>query len=404
MQETTFDQLPLDIIQKCAKSLSKYGSVAAFRLTCNTMLREFDSTLTHLVIHDDVDDQVYYMRFLERIGKQLTRLEFFGFLRIFKKLERHEISSDSFVTLDHVAATCPNLRSLDISYMYDLVTTMESLASLRQLRHLVATNCGITSIASLSSLEKLEHLEIDFELIDKAEMHAILPKLTHLKKLKCKITDYQKGTCFEHCNKLEDLEIDSVLNSIDVSRLPTSLRKLELTAFRGTLDGLERLTQLEHLYAYTNDLKPLAGLQNMKKLTVNGSYTTLEPLSNMSQLETLSINGAREIDDLSPLSSCVNIVELCMENIAHVRSLQPLSHLKKLTHLYCQNSRIESLNGLEKCESLEKLDIQYTLVTFVAPILNLPNLHTLFTTTSHPDLRSLPKRVKVNPWFANIPR
>ena len=101
----------------------------------------------------------------------------------------------------------------------------------------------------------------------------------------------------------------------------------------GDLTGLEAAVNLERLYlpseAEVENLTPLAGLTNLKVLSVGGSYVEdISPLSNLANLEVLNLVDSY-VEDIAALAGLDNLVTLNL-GYTDVTDLSPLAGLANL--------------------------------------------------------------------------
>lgn len=84
----------------------------------------------------------------------------------------------------------------------------------------------------------------------------------------------------------------------------------------------------------------------------------------------LNINQAA---DISLLNHCHNLEQLTI-HAANVSSLNALSGLKKLTTLRVTCTPIEDISAIATCTALEVIELMFTLVEDLNPLMNLPSL------------------------------
>mmetsp|Transcript_8834 Transcript_8834/g.36612 ORF Transcript_8834/g.36612 Transcript_8834/m.36612 type:complete len:351 (-) Transcript_8834:106-1158(-) len=154
------------------------------------------------------------------------------------------------------------------------------------------------------------------------------------------------------------------------------LHTLELGANRiRTIEGLNVLTSLRHLWLGKNKIEEIQGLE-----TLTG-------------LEQLSLQSNR-LTKISGLETLTNLKELYLSENG-LTALEGLSTLKQLTILDVASNQITSTAGLEGLDQLEELWIngnQLTGYEEVERLQGLPALHTVYLehnkTLSHPQYRN----------------
>jgi hypothetical protein len=125
-----------------------------------------------------------------------------------------------------------------------------------------------------------------------------------------------------------------------------------------------------------DSLKLLAGLVNLKSLTLSGtSIYDLTPLSGLNDLEELSILDA-PVGDLTPLAELNNLEELNLTRTP-TSDLSALGGLVKLKTLCLARTPIRDLAPLAELTNLEELRLIHTPATDLAPLIGLTNLQEL---------------------------
>ena len=99
------------------------------------------------------------------------------------------------------------------------------------------------------------------------------------------------------------------------------------------LTGLEKATGLVQLYlsdhSLMNDLRPLAGLQNLQSLDLSDtSAEDVTPLSGLQNLRSLDLRGTR-VEDVTPLSGLQNLRSLDLTGTS-VSDVTPFANLQNL--------------------------------------------------------------------------
>jgi hypothetical protein len=204
---------------------------------------------------------------------------------------------------------------------------------------------------------------------------------------------------------IEDIEV------IEFSDQPTSADLAEVERIRFVFEEGEEIAELdlrdiekfpnlrnfsiecEAGSIHISDLSPLAGLTNLKHLSISHtSVSDWSPLSKLTELKELGI-GFSDISDLSPLSGLTNLELLQLffcEEVSDISPLEGLTNLQALYLDYCTElSDLSPLAGLTK---LEDLDIQFASVSDLSPLAGLTNLERLnISGTEVSDLSSLAK-------------
>jgi len=383
--------LPVGVIQSIASH--SRDSAVAFRKTCRLMRDEYDSTISFMNMHAD-DDQDAYVPFLMRNGQFIKTINTHNFLLFPKNL------LSVFVGLATIATTCPNLVKLNVNNMGSLVSSLEPLRGLKRLEVLKANRCSFKELEPLVGATSLTNLSISFEYIKAAEVAVVFPKLKKLTVLEICMATREHVDSLYGCN-IKYLDIVDA-DSFDMNRLPCSIERLSVSDGLKwnscpDLSGIDRLYKLQRFVACVTDLGPMTFMGcGLVELNLGGTFTSLGPLINISTLRVLSCQNS-SIKDIEPLVKCKALEQLDISNTL-VSDLGPLYTLDRLTLLNVSNTMIKSLNGLDGCTGLLKLDVQTTMITSVAPILALPELHTIFVNKYIQDMKMLTDKVQVNPW------
>jgi internalin A len=113
-----------------------------------------------------------------------------------------------------------------------------------------------------------------------------------------------------------------------------------------------------HLRGIFDDLRPIAGLKNVRRLYLhsNDSRTfKIEPIAQMTQLTHLSIIG--EIKDIRSLRNLKNLTYLDLLS-TQIQDIRPIASLAKLTYLRIGSKSLSGdLEGLSNLTNLRVLGI-----------------------------------------------
>ena len=141
-------------------------------------------------------------------------------------------------------------------------------------------------------------------------------------------------------------------------------KNLRLLVFKNyprmtSLNGIEKLPNLEHFAAF---LAPLSDIDALR--SIEGPLTELElkssrlydldPISHCTGLEFLNVSECREIESLKPLSSLTNLTKLHAYGSTRVTDgdLAPLLNLTNLKRLKMQNRRFYNPSVAEVMKQL----------------------------------------------------
>ena len=142
---------------------------------------------------------------------------------------------------------------------------------------------------------------------------------------------------------------------IEVKNNVLHLRRRGITSLK-QIKGLEKLTDLEELNLYQNDLTSISGLDNLKNLKIlNLGENKLSFISGLDNLESLEV--------------------LLLDNniIRKISGLYNLIFLKKLD---LRGNKIRKIEGLKELKDLEYLDLSNNEIRVIEGIKYLINLKT----------------------------
>ena len=251
---------------------------------------------------------------------------------------------------------------------------------------------GDTTDAPVNIPASILHYSIEWELykatgreiggaeITQADM-LVLTSLTVKAPRRDRGTYVYDLTGIEFATNLTELNLVHIIETQDLSPLGglTNLKKLNISE-NSILDlsglrGLTNLTELD-ISSTTRPLNilPLRGLTNLKKLTLNDNkisdVSSLAGLKNLTELDL----GRNEISDVSPLAGLRNLTKLDLAYNA-ISDVSPLAGLKNLTKLDLAYNAILDVSPLAGLKNLTRLDLGRNEISDFSPIAGLlPNL------------------------------
>lgn len=245
-----------------------------------------------------------------------------------------------------------SLLSLDLSAA--VITDLEPLASLTNLKTLELKGTSVKNLAPLTGLAELQVLNLG-----QTEVKDLTPlaDLTNLKTLSLEHTDIKDLTPLAGLTNLKTLDV-SFTSVSDLTPLVT-LANLQTLNVRGTL---------------VKELAPFTGFTNLRTLDL--SYTKLkdwDSLASLTGLQTLKLMGA-DVADLGPISNLTNLTTLDVGS-TQVKDLTPLAELMNLKTLDVDSTQVEDLTPLADLTNLQTLDVTFTLVTDLSPVADVPRVY-----------------------------
>ncbi|MEM7262109.1 MAG: hypothetical protein AAF488_08970 [Planctomycetota bacterium] len=191
-------------------------------------------------------------------------------------------------------------------------SNLEFLRDLPFLHGLDVYCWSLQDVEAIESLQELRHLGLEVE-----SKHPL--RFDNFPRLQSLLVTWRPG--FESSLSTKSLRY------LNVERFP----------YR-TLEEFQ-LPHLERLDLSSRDLGALTGLEacsQLKSLDLLGrpALTSIEALQNLPALEVISIDGSKELKDLTPLARCQKLRRLVLENCGSIESLSFLEPLEELTHLF----------------------------------------------------------------------
>ena len=108
--------------------------------------------------------------------------------------------------------------------------------------------------------------------------------------------------------------------------------------------------------------------------TTNDQFRTIDTLPWATRV---SIDGCKEVSDLSPLSELKGVKELSAEGAEQIVDLAPIAGLVDIEKLSVAKTGVESLAPIKALTKLTKLDVRASKVTDLGPIAGMTKLQLL---------------------------
>lgn len=347
----------------------------------------------------------------------------------------NELTLHGYYSLDDISALSDlkNLHKLEITYA-DEITSFAVLYDMPKLTSLSIDSDNLRDIGFLSNMTELEELSLSrSELIDISILSECADTVTKLHLIdNYYVEDYSVVSEFTH---LTDLSLSAMLYD-DYDVLPElgnmpNLKNLYLSGY-SNVSKLADATGLEELKLngyYGDDLSPLAALTNLKHLTfrnVSCEVSEIEPIRKLTALEEIRLEStyicgnAEWFLNLPALKSfyadAYSAFGFDMTNLAVNENLESLTlngtslralengkwdytvydeneiHLDEHTDIFANYPNLKALSlhdntlsdisFVENLTSLQVLDITDNYVTSLAPLSELPDLHTVICPTN----------------------
>jgi len=126
-----------------------------------------------------------------------------------------------------------------------------------------------------------------------------------------------------------------------------------------SLDGIQHLVNLRHLYVGHNsisDLSPLAGLEDLEFLYAYfNQFADLSPLAELHQLRRFYFHECN-VSDLTPISGLTNL-EILAGRDNQISDISPISGLENLGLLWLDDNPISDISVISGLTKLEHLSL-----------------------------------------------
>jgi len=285
------------------------------------------------------------------------------------------------------------------------VKSFEDLAYLPHLTHLTIEKGATGDLAVLEQLDKLEHLSLNDRRITEAEMEMIGTHtvLKHLSLNNCSLSSISP---LKDLVNLEYLDLsNNTLRNINILSGMKNLKELYLGSNAVTsLDVLSGLTSIEKLdvsYNTITTLEPLRGMYD-SILELNASHNQISSIQGLPDLQKLTVLDLsnNNITDVTSLMLLTELNQLNLSNNA-LTSINGIESMLQLHVLKIAYNQIEALPPFQLTCQLVSIDASHNLLTDLEPLAGLPWLNNV-NVDYNPELESLepldkcPVLVRVN--------
>ena len=263
-----------------------------------------------------------------------------------------------------------SLESLEISGVGLDTTVLNDIATLANLTHLSLNDCSISSIIPLADLKNLTTLDLSNNSIRDLSP---LVNLLNLEELKLQYNAVRDLGVIAGLPNLKILD----LSYNDLSGIPTiggctALERLDLTHNKLTdIAAVGSLANLTHFAAADNKLTDVSVLKNCTKLTdldiSNNTVSDITMLDGLIGLEHFNFaNNLVEELPQWPVDCALITIDGSYNLLSSIDSLQDFYHLNRINMDY--NADIESVEALEGCPALVRVDVYGTKVSQISDV------------------------------------
>ena len=330
----------------------------------------------------------------------------------------------------------PSLTSLSVRNT--LISSLDSLTQCWQIEKIVADSSQISSLSFIAGLTRMTTLSFQCTIVDSLAPIKGLSNLTELNISNTNVSDLGPLKMMNKLKRIDvscyqtrgdepdndnDLELyDNPLTRhrskvFDLSALSSCTNLVSIKAMNSSIDQLDylssvlvNLTELDFGGTFVSDLSPLRVCSSLESLRCGGWWASsligqltlegpqdLSPLSHLTRLSSIDCSYSK-VEDLSPLSSCIGLKEINIQNNpisilpsklppdletfncceTDVTSLTPLSRCINLKTLDASRSPVLDISPVSACNLLTSLDVSNTLVSDLSPLTPCTRLRKLY--------------------------
>ncbi len=284
-------------------------------------------------------------------------------LRLLTYLRRLTIEDRKLADLDALASLS-KLEKLDLTGCSFPPASLETLASLPELRNLTLARCGLSSIESLSGVTTLLQLDLGENTLRNLEPLMNMPGLQQLDLRHNAVTDL---TALASLPELQILDVShNALTTLEPLADCTKLAQINAgTNQISSIKGLDQLGVLSKLcldYNRLTDISSLSFCTELVELRLsNNALTNLEALRSMAKLDLLdfSYNDVEALPQWAE-GCTLRVIDGSYNQLTTIDNLAELEHLSYVYMKY--NAEIETIDALANCYRLVQVDVYGTKV------------------------------------------
>ena len=270
-----------------------------------------------------------------------------------------------------------SLESLEISGVSLDTAMLNDIASPAGLKHLSLTDCTISSIIPLANQKNLVTLDLSNNSIRELSP---LVNLVNLEELHLQYNAVRDLGVVVSLPNLKVLD----LSYNDLSAIPTisscvSLEQLNLTHNKLTdISPVGTLTNLTNFAAADNKLTDVSALKNCRMLTdldiSNNTVADIRMLDDLVELQhfNFSNNLVEELPEW-PVDCALISIDGSYNQIRSINNLADFYYLNRVNMDY--NADIDSVEALQNCPALVRVDVYGTGVTKISDVTALTEEH-----------------------------
>lgn len=288
-------------------------------------------------------------------------------LQLLNRLDTLHVDSGIGSELVHLSKLT-RLQTLTVTNSTVSADVLAAVGTLKTLKHLTMTDCGISTVATLEGLTALETLDLQGNTIRNLAPLSGMTALQELNLAGNAVTELSALSTLTNLKKL-DVSYNS-LSSLDPIAVITGLETLNASqnqiAQCAKLAALTKLTALDLSHNALTDVAALAACTALTDLNLsNNTIADITALYTLADLESFSFayNQVAVLPEFQ--DTCALVVLDASHNLLEViDQLEGLPMLNSVNLDY--NEALESLLPLDSCPVLIRVNAYGTLVTDVS--------------------------------------
>ncbi len=258
---------------------------------------------------------------------------------------------------------CPRLTSLTLDIGKTQIVDLKPLKELQTIKELtLQLGWQPMDLTALTELHALEKLSMEITRADLTYL-AVLAKLPAHVHLRIEVT-----TLLEEVRDLSPLSQVTQLNELSLDKNPNNLSDLTILGKLPNLSTLDlRLIISRQMRA--EDLKPLAKLQELKKLKiiffdnlseVSGEAVQLPSLAAINQIEEIELTVSGRFEDITPVGSLMGLTRLTIWGLprTNLPDMRTLANLQRLRYIQVHSNGVD-LTPLAEFQQVTHLDLVF---------------------------------------------
>ena len=346
--------------------------------TSDIQFIKYSDRLKHLDIsRTNIEDitQLLNLKSLVSLNLKETPILSFAVLNEFKNLIQLDLAESGFNNVENISALS-NLENLNLSRNY--MINFSELQGLKSLKSLDLSQTNIQDLTPLGSLENLELLDVTGSQV--ADISP-LESLPNLKKISA-----------------DETQLSTLSADIFVRKNPEVLLIHHVKDLENWWSGL------------SSEWKSVLRRNNP---SISNDTPGIETITQTITVTELDLDSA-QLDNLKPITRFVNLAKLSF-SYNPISDLLPLSEVKTLVNLTGKNTKVQEVSILSGNDLLETIDLEFSPISSISEITNLPKLTYLNVNGAdfdlavmseilieRPDLNVIFRTEELNSWWEGL--